>query len=451
MPRRDGEPLARKVVGGRERRVRPGPRGFGSPHCVHRVEYCSMTIPSPQRVFALEVVSALRAAGFEALWAGGCVRDLLLDTIPKDYDVATSAEPEQVRKVFGRGRTLAIGASFGVITVLGTRQQGQIEVATFRRDAEYSDGRHPDSVSYSTAREDASRRDFTINGLFYDPIAEQVIDYVGGQADLQAKIVRAIGNPNDRFSEDKLRLLRAVRFSATLDFSLEPATKSAIQRQAAGLQIVSAERIAAELRRMLVHPNRRVAMELLQETELLPTILPEWDDAASVETTWQVLAALQEPTVSACLATLFWPDGTADAIQQVCRRLTFSNEERVGAVWIHQHLPIVLDAHQRPWPEVQRVLIAPRIRELMTVASAVVSIAGRDPAGLTFSRDKLALPPEQLNPAPLLTGDDLNSAGLPPGPKYKHVLSAVRDAQLLEQITCTEEAFALAKEIWFRS
>ena len=410
-----------------------------------------MTIPSPQRVFALEVVSALRAAGFEALWAGGCVRDLLLDTIPKDYDVATSAEPDQVRKVFGRGRTLAIGASFGVITVLGTRQQGQIEVATFRRDAEYSDGRHPDSVSYSTAREDASRRDFTINGLFYDPIAEQVIDYVGGQADLQAKIVRAIGNPNDRFSEDKLRLLRAVRFSATLDFSLEPATKSAIQRQAAGLQIVSAERIAAELRRMLVHPNRRVAMELLQETELLPTILPEWDDAASVETTWQVLAALQEPTVSACLATLFWPDGTADAIQQVCRRLTFSNEERVGAVWIHQHLPIVLDAHQRPWPEVQRVLIAPRIRELMTVASAVVSIAGRDPAGLTFSRDKLALPPEQLNPAPLLTGDDLNSAGLPPGPKYKHVLSAVRDAQLLEQITCTEEAFALAKEIWFRS
>src|SRR6476469_5731386 len=165
--------------------------------------------PARQREFALEIAKTLRAAGFEALWAGGCVRDELLGLTPKDYDVATSAKPDQIRDLFGRRRTLPIGASFGVITVLGPRDAGQIEVATFRTDATYSDGRHPDSVSFTTAERDAQRRDFTTNGLFYDPVTNQVVDYIGGQEDLKRGIIRAIGDPRLRLAEDKLRMLRA--------------------------------------------------------------------------------------------------------------------------------------------------------------------------------------------------------------------------------------------------
>ena len=177
--------------------------------------------PDDQRRFAIEVVRRLQAAGFMAYWAGGCVRDQLLGRTPKDYDVATNAMPEQVRELFGRRRTLAIGAAFGVYSVIGPKAAGTVEVTTFRRDAAYSDGRHPDSVTFSTAEEDASRRDFTINGLFYDPTERRVIDFVGGQEDLAVGLIRAIGNARDRFAEDKLRMLRAVRFAAAFDFTLD--------------------------------------------------------------------------------------------------------------------------------------------------------------------------------------------------------------------------------------
>src|SRR5688572_4921449 len=183
-----------------------------------------MPDPVRQRAFALEIVEKLRAAGFEALWAGGCVRDELLGLTPKDYDVATSAMPDQIRDVFGRRRTLPIGAAFGVITVLGPRAAGQVEVATFRTDAAYSDGRRPDSVTFTDAEHDAQRRDFTINGLFYDPIEGKVVDFVGGQEDLKRGTIRAIGDPRLRIAEDKLRMLRAVRFAATFNFAIDPDT-----------------------------------------------------------------------------------------------------------------------------------------------------------------------------------------------------------------------------------
>src|SRR5437762_5960893 len=205
------------------------------------------------RQFAVDVVRRLRESGHQSLWAGGCVRDQLMGQLPKDYDVATDAVPDRVRDVFGRRRTLAIGASFGVITVLGPEGAGQIDVATFRRDADYSDGRHPDAVTFSDAEHDAQRRDFTINGLFYDPLAEQVIDYVAGQDDLQRRVIRAIGEPLRRIAEDKLRMLRAVRFAARFDFALDEATRAAIVQQAHELIIVSAERVAAELRMNLTH------------------------------------------------------------------------------------------------------------------------------------------------------------------------------------------------------
>ena len=232
---------------------------------------------APPRKFALDVVRQLRQAGYEALWAGGCVRDELLGKTPNDYDVATSAKPEQVREVFGHRRTIPIGAAFGVITVQGPPDAGMIEVATFRQDANYSDGRHPDGVTFTNAEEDAKRRDFTINGLFYDPVAQRVIDYVGGENDLRAGIVRAIGNPHERIDEDKLRMLRAVRFTATFGFELDVATSESIRRHAPSITIVSAERIAAEMRRMLVHKSRSQAVTLLDAAGLLRIIMPEAD------------------------------------------------------------------------------------------------------------------------------------------------------------------------------
>ena len=210
-----------------------------------------------ERDFAIDVVKRLRDAGFQALWAGGCVRDYLLGLAPKDYDVATDARPEQVQALFRW--TIAVGMSFGVVQVLGPRGPSgvlKVEVATFRSDGDYSDGRHPDNVVFASAREDALRRDFTINGMFYDPVAEQVIDYIGGQEDLQARRLRAIGDPMARFREDKLRLLRAIRFATRFDLTLDPTTAAAIGSLALQIRQVSAERIADELRKLLVYPRR---------------------------------------------------------------------------------------------------------------------------------------------------------------------------------------------------
>ncbi len=258
-------------------RLRDTPRGLGesrpdwhdagtggvSPRCSPEVSVSDRLDPQKQRQFAVEAVRTLRGAGFAAYWAGGCVRDCVLGRTPKDYDVATNAPPPQIRVLFGRKRTLPLGAAFGVITVLGPPGAGAIEVATFRRDAEYRDGRHPDSVTFSTAEEDAARRDFTINGMFYDPIEDRLIDFVGGQRDLEARSIRAIGDPQERFREDKLRLLRAVRFAAALQAEIEPSTEAAIRRMAAEITVVSAERIAVEMQRILVDPHRSRGIRLL--------------------------------------------------------------------------------------------------------------------------------------------------------------------------------------------
>ena len=212
------------------------------------------------RQWALEIVNQLQQAGYQTLWAGGCVRDALLDIKPKDYDVATAATPDEVQQLFGVKKTLSIGKSFGVITVIGTKSSGHIEVATFRRDGEYSDGRRPDSVQFTDAKEDAMRRDFTINGMFYDPIAEKVIDFVGGESDLERKLIRAIGDADQRIEEDRLRMLRGVRFAATYGFEIEAATMAAIQKRAADIDSVSPERIGTELRRMLAHRGKALSL-----------------------------------------------------------------------------------------------------------------------------------------------------------------------------------------------
>lgn len=401
---------------------------------------------SAQRAFALEVVEKLRAAGFEALWAGGCVRDQLLGLEPKDFDVATSARPEEIRTLFGMKRTLAIGASFGVVTVLGRRPQGQIDVATFRTDAAYSDGRHPDGVTFTTDEHDAQRRDFTINGLFFDPVTGEVVDYVGGREDLERKLIRAIGSPPQRFAEDKLRMLRAVRFAAAFGFAIEPATLAAIQEMAPQITTVSAERIGAEIRRMLVDPNRATALDLLRETKLLPQVLPEVDHlgAAAWNDTRRVLDRLCDPTLAMVIATLLLHIADEKAASGLGRRLRYTNREIERADWLRGHLAMLRDAPHVYWPRLQRVLVHGGAAELVALHEAITQ---SDDAALAYVCARLAWPAEKLNPPPLVDGSDLIRHGLVPSPDFARLLEAVRDAQLCGEIETVEGAMTLVQRL----
>ncbi len=405
-----------------------------------------MPDPERHRALALDIVEKLRAAGFEALWAGGCVRDELLGRVPNDYDVATSATPDEIRALFGRRRTLAIGAAFGVVTVLGPRAAGQIEVATFRSDATYSDGRHPDSVTFTTAEADAARRDFTINGLFYDPLEGTVVDYVGGQQDLQRRVVRAIGDPDARIGEDKLRMLRAVRFAAAFDFRLDEATCQAIRQSAHQINDVSAERIGAEIRRMLTDAHRAVAMQLLRETALLDEVLPEVAELEPLD--WgaalRVLARLDDPSLALALAALLRNTDVPNVARVVGRRLRYTNKEIERAAWLIDRLPIALDAPQAPWPRLQRVLTHDGVMELVALLEAVV---GKGDPAAEFCRERLAWPAERLNPPPFVDGGDLIAHGLTPGPDFAALLEHVRDAQLEGVISTRDEALTLVNRL----
>ena len=422
-----------------------------------------MSPPESQtpREFSLLVVRRLRDAGYEALWAGGCVRDQLLGLQPKDYDVATSATPDQVRRVFGRRKTLAIGAAFGVITVMGSRQAGQIEVATFRQDAEYSDGRHPDSVTFSSPEEDAKRRDFTINGLFCDPLENRVIDYVGGERDLRAGCVRAIGDPKKRFHEDKLRLLRAVRFATTFNFHLDPDTFNAIQENAGQIVLVSSERIAAEMRKLLQIRSRRLGCELLLKTTLLSYILPEADpasgDKGQASAIWNrtlnILESLPQSCFSTALTVLIreLPNAQispSDALDRIARRWKLSNEEIRKTSWFLSHESTLRKASEVPWPQLQRVLVHPDIEQLVTLSETIEQELTGKKKQTAYCRSKLSLPAEILNPPPLVTGDDLIDQGIPPGKRYQSILEKVRDAQLNQEIFKKDEALKLARNVW---
>ncbi len=406
-----------------------------------------MLTPESQCRFAVEVVCRLRDAGFEAYWAGGCVRDQLLGRTPKDYDVATNAVPEQVRALFGRRRTLAIGAAFGVIAVIGPKTAGTVEVTTFRRDAPYSDGRHPDSVTYSSAEEDASRRDFTINGLFYDPIGRRVIDYVGGQKDLAEHRLRAIGCARERFAEDKLRMLRAVRFAAAYQLSLDDEIREAVAEMAAEIRVVSPERIAMEMRRLLADGSRAVGVRLMMETGLAAAVLPEIvprDEPGRLrfDETLNVLSRLgAECGFPLALAVLLYPVVDAAGATAVCRRWRLSNKETHRVAWLVQHRAALIAARSMRWSELQPLLVAEGVDDLLalTEAEAVATDAA------AYCRSLLAQPRASLDPPPLLSGDDLQAQGIPAGPRYRMFLERLRAAQLDGEIRTKDEALALAK------
>lgn len=398
----------------------------------------------PIREFATDIVRRLRAAGFEALWAGGCVRDALLGRDPGDYDVATSARPNDVRRIFPR--TLAVGASFGVMIVLGKKHQGHVEVATFRADGEYLDGRRPKDVVFCSAERDAQRRDFTINGMFYDPIEDKVIDYVGGQADLNARVLRAIGTAGDRFAEDKLRLLRAVRFAATLDFDLEQATAAAVRLMAPQISVVSAERITQELKKMLTSPERTRAMQLVTDTGLLRPILPEIDHFDAKSPAAQTLARLEAPSFESALAAVLTAVDTPAAVREICRRLKLSNKETEATAWLLEHIDALKNATSLPSSDLKRLLVHPRSPELIALVRARDADSDETDAKFcaAFLRDT---PSDVLNPLPLLTGDQLIEAGLTPGPQFKQLLETIRDAQLNGEITTPAQALAAAKRL----
>ena len=408
-----------------------------------------MPVPEEQRRFAAEVVRRLRQAGFVAYWAGGCVRDQLLGHVAKDYDVATSATPAEIRKVFGYRRTLAIGAAFGVITVVGPRPAGQVEVTTFRQDAAYSDGRHPDGVTFSSAEHDASRRDFTINGLFYDPAADEVIDFVGGRDDLARGVIRAIGQPRERFAEDKLRMLRAVRFSARLGFGIEAETLAALGQMAPQITVVSPERIAMEMRLLLVLPRRAEAVRRLVDCGLAAALLPEivpTDEARqqAFERTLAVLGRLDEPGFALALGTLLHAMVDAEGARQVGRRWRLSNKETDRAAWLVEHCAALRAARSIRHCVLQPILVAEGIEDLLALHEAAWP---EEADAAAYCRALFAQPREQLDPPPLLTGDDLLEYGVVPGAEYRTLLGRLRDAQLDGEIRNKSEALAMVDRL----
>jgi poly(A) polymerase len=432
-----------------------------------------------EREFATDVVRRLRAAGHQALWAGGCVRDRLLGLDPHDYDVATDARPEQVQTLFKR--TVAVGASFGVVEVLGPKPL-RVQVATFRSDVSYSDGRHPDAVVFSSPEEDARRRDFTVNGMFFDPLAQQVIDYVGGQEDLKAGILRAIGDPAQRFAEDKLRLLRAVRFATRFKLTLDPATSHAIRSMAGEITVVSAERIADELRKLLTDPRRADGMRRLQEVNLLAPLLPEMaatvdfpqgPPAAPVGDLWtHTLRVLELLPVDASfplvLAALLHDVGKPstmgrtpdkytfhnhelrgrDMAGRICQRLKLSNLERERVEWLVGKHMYLCDAPRMRPSTLKPVLAHPDIRELLALHRADAEAWGRSVEHVEFCEQRLReWSPAELDPLPLITGDDLRNLSIKQGPIYKRLLDAVRAAQLDGTVTTRAQAIELVKRL----
>jgi poly(A) polymerase len=448
-----------------------------------------------EREFAIDVVQRLRRAGFEAYWAGGCVRDELLGKTPADYDVATNATPDQVRPLFRR--TVEVGVSFGVIEVIGPKHHEgdhlKIQIATFRSDGVYSDGRRPDSVTFSSAEEDAKRRDFTINGMFFDPLENRLIDFVGGQVDLQAKLLRAIGEPEARFEEDKLRMLRAVRMATRFELAIEERTAVAVRRMAPEINVVSAERIAEELRKLLVHPRRAEGMRLMESLELVRPIFPPPNDLleamkdlpqgrphAPTGDLWshvlRVLELLEGPTwpevapvsFPLAMAALLHDIGKKRTMgrtperftfhghehvgkqmaDRICQRLKLSNEERTRIVWLVEKHQYLCDAPTMRLSKLKQILVHPGIGELLALHRADSLASGRSVEHVEFCESVLRkTPPEILNPPPILTGDDLIQRGLQAGPIFKKILDEIRDAQLEGKIKNKDEALQLMETV----
>jgi len=427
---------------------------------------------------ATDIARRLQEAGHTAYFAGGCVRDELLGLDPHDYDIATSAKPAEVRKLFPH--TQAVGAHFGVILVM--EHDRAFEVATFRSDHEYLDGRRPEMVTFSTPEEDAARRDFTINGMFHDPVAEKFIDFVGGRDDLKSKTLRAIGDPVARFREDKLRLLRAIRFAARFDYEIEPLTWGAIKAHAADLHAVSAERIREELVKILTHRTRLRGFDLLNESGLLKEILPEIEALKGCEQPPQfhpegdvfvhtrVMLELLPPDAPATLvlAVLFHDIGKPPTFRYHADedRIRFSGHDRVGANMaerlmerlrfsrhdidcvteaVRQHM-VFKDVQNMRTAKLKRFMAREGFGEELELHRVDCQSSHGALDNYEFLKAKAdEFANEPLIPPPLVNGRDLMALGWKPGPHFGPILEAIQTAQLEGTLTTTEEAIAWIK------
>src|SRR3990167_2573595 len=422
---------------------------------------------------ATNVLKKLRDAGYQAVFAGGCVRDTLLGRTPHDYDIATNALPAEIEKLFVR--TIPVGAQFGVIIVLESNQE--IQVATFRSDGTYTDGRHPTSVTYTSAEEDAKRRDFTINGLFYDPIKDEVFDYVNGREDLTKKIIRAIGNPRERFQEDKLRLLRAIRFATTLGFTIDPATWEALLELAPEIHSVSAERIRDELQKILLSPNRLHGFDLLYPSGLLRDIIPDIElfkgceqppefhpeGDVFVHTRLMISLLSPEPSLPSVLSVLFHDIGKpatrtvdpatgkmsfyghdqlgATMTEKLLQRLRFPNEiidAVIPAVRLHMSFK---DVPKMRLSTLRRLMARPTFHDELELHRVdCTSSHGMLDNYELLKQKEVEFAQMPLIPPPLITGEDLINLGFAPGPEFGKILRAVKDRQLENLIATKEEA-----------
>ena len=452
-------------------------------------------LQNPQYHVALAIVQELAGHGFEAYFAGGCVRDLLLGITPKDFDITTSAHPEQVMRLFPR--TEAVGAHFGVVLVVDQIEAERIatEVATFRSDGAYTDGRRPDTVIFSTSpREDVLRRDFTVNGLLLDvqrfeagdPVGACVLDFVEGQIDLQAKIIRAIGDPVRRFTEDKLRMLRAVRFAARLGFTIEPATLAAMQQLAPEVTQVSCERIREELTKILTEGGAHRGFELLDRAGLLSMLLPEVARMQGCEQppayhpegdVWVHTLMLLDHLPAGVSPTLAWgmllhdvgkpptftppdPNRPGDRIRfnghaeigvavarAILNRLRFSNEDAEQILALVKHHMQFGDVTKMKQSTLKRFLRMPQFDEHLALHYADVMSSHGMLGPYHHARENLAaMGQEQIRPTLLLTGADLIAAGYKPGPRFREMLTVAEDAQLEGTIATRDEALTLMRE-----
>ena len=428
---------------------------------------------------ATAIVHRLQSAGFTAYWVGGCVRDYVLGREPEDYDIATNALPEQIEKLFPK--TVPVGRQFGVIVVVEGTQECQ--VATFRADSDYQDGRHPDRVSFGDPKADALRRDFTINGLFYDPLQNQLRDWVEGEADLRAKIVRTIGDPRERFAEDHLRLLRAVRLAAQLDFEIDAKTLAAIQANVAQIRTVSAERVRDELIKLFRPPYASRGLELLRESGLLAEILPEvaWtiDCAQSPDFHPEgslynhirlMLAHLPEPVDPSLPWAVLLHDIAKPQTAQpdaVTGQIHFYGHEKVGAEMareilerlrfprkqteeiadcVRQHMQFK-DAPNMRKATLRRLILRPTFPlELELHRLDCLGSHGRLDVYDLLVREREELVRQPAIIPPLVTGDDLVALGLKPGPVLGALLNEIRDKQLQEELTGREQALEWARK-----
>ena len=433
----------------------------------------------PLRDLATRIVHRLQDAGFAAFWVGGCVRDFLLGREPGDYDIATSALPDQIEKLFKR--TIAVGRKFGVMVVVENKRQFQ--VATFRAEADYRDGRHPERVTFGDAMADASRRDFTVNGLFYDPIAEKLHDWVGGEADLCAKIIRTIGSPDERFAEDHLRLLRAVRFAAQLDFQIDPKTFAAIRALAPNIQTISAERIRDELIKLFRTPHAGHGLELLRDSRLLEQILPEIAATVGCEQSpdyhpegdvFTHLCLMLRQLPANADALLPW----AVLLHDVAKPVTASRDPKTGGTHFYEHEKIgarmteeMLEHLRFPRKQIEAVASAVRyhmqfkdapqmrkatlrrmlLRETFPLELELHRLDCLGSHGRLDVYDFLAAQSAELAKQPkirppLLTGKDLIKLGMKPGPMMGRLLAEIREKQLQDELTTPTQARRWARK-----